>query len=198
MPSHKQNTEPEQNIASNNNSLSVGGDVENSPVVIGNNNVVHHTNLQADELNENLEQLNDTLYDVYERNTATHHSMMDDFSREILETVLISIATGVSLVAIWPYTRGFILYVPYPVALILAMVFPVIRITHLGFRHSLIIGTWIGALFTGLLFLAERYTTIEYVVAHAPVVAALGHGLLGILIGATVGIIVTLTRPLGI
>jgi hypothetical protein len=188
----------EQNAEPKNNSLSVGGGVENSPVVVGNNNVVHHTNLQADKLNENLGQLNDTLYDVYERNTVRRHSVMDNFSREILETVLISIATGASLVAIWPYTDGFILYVPYPVALILAMVFPVIRITHLGFRHSFIVGSLIGMVFTGWIYFAEQYTAIEYVAAHAPVVAALGHGLLGILIGAVVGIVVTLTRPLDI
>lgn len=198
MTSHKRKSVKKQNIESGNNSVSIGRDVKDSTITHKNITNNYDIDLSAEQLNENLGQLNDTLYDIYERDTAPYPSSRDDFSKEILGTVLISIATGVSIVAIWPYTGGFILYAPYPVALILAIVFSVIHITQLGFRHSFIVGTWIGVVFTGWIYFAEHYTAIEYLVAHVPVIAALGNGMLGVLFGAVIGFIVTTTRPLDI
>lgn len=198
MTSHKRKSVKKQSIESGNNSVSIGRDVKDSTITHKNITNNYDIDLSAEQLNENLGQLNDTLYDIYERNTTPFDSVRNDFSREILETVIISIATGIGLIGIWPYTSGLISYVPIPIALISAMVFSVIRITHLGFRHSFIVSFWIGAIFTGWIYFAEQYTAIEYVVAHAPVVAALGNGMLGVLFGAVIGFIVTTTRPLDI
>jgi hypothetical protein len=169
------------------NLLSVGKNIEKSKVNVGSNNVINETNIQIDAINH-----------YHDDEDETNYSSQDEISREIRETVLISILTGFFLTLAWAYARKFTDLIPYPSGILIAVLLSIFRINKLGLWHSFVVGSTIGGVFTVTAIIERQYTAMDFIVSEAFILALLFHGLLGVLFGAIIGIVISLIRPLGV
>lgn len=175
-----------------NNSILIDKNVEKSNIVLGDGTVNQETHLTVNNV------------EYYEKEDADHYyqevfdQAKNDFSREIRETILISILTGVCLTLSWSKNRDFAELIPYASAVLIAIIFSIFRVTKLGLRHSFIVGSYIGIVMTGWAYLLKQYTAMDYLASEVLIIAVLGNSLVGIFVGIVIGFFVSIFRPLDI
>lgn len=175
------------------NSLNVGEDINNSIVQVGDNPTTNiHANIDNEELGQSLgETLSGAAW--RERFWEMRRESDREDSRQVMETVLVSLVSGLAIGASWQYAFPWNLEtVPFFVIGIIFL-FNVLNLTHFGLRHSIFKVVLLVPAFLLLL----RYTSLlQTWMGINQFVGALILATIGAIIGLFVGVIQTFWHPL--
>lgn len=175
------------------NNLNIGRDVDGSIIQVGDNSTTNiHNNIDGEELGQSLgASLSETAREKQWREEI--HEFQREDSRQVMETVLVSLVSGLAVGACWKLAFPFNWVTVLFFAIGTIVLFNVLRITNFGLRRSIIKGFLISAIFSLLL----RYTS--FIQTWMEINQFVGVAILSIIgagIGLVVGIIQLFWHPL--
>lgn len=172
--------------------LSIGKNVENSTIQIGDTTTNIHNNIDGEELGQSLgESLSETARS--ERFWEMHRESLREDSRQVMETIFVSLVSGFAIGACWKFSSPWnIETVPFFV-IGTTVLFNVLRVTNFGLRRSIfkviLISTALFLLLKHVLFIQAWMEINQFV--GAAILAVIGAG-----IGLVIGLLQTFWKPL--
>jgi hypothetical protein len=179
-----------------NKEIHVGGNLTGDSI-LGDGNVIHkptvNNNIDGGELGYSLgEALAESAREAefWER----HHESDREETRKILETVYVSVLSGVVIGALWQLAAPWNAITAPFVVILTTLTLTVIRAAHFGVRQTIMTSLLIGTAYSLLITHVEAISTWMTVNQFVGIAVL---GALGAVIGLVTGIILLFWKPLG-